>query len=391
MYGVAIVGAGPQALATASYLLEADPLLTGRIAVLDPDHWLQGWHQRFRRLSIGALRSACVHHPSPDPYALVNYAQSQGRLAELTGSIGCPSAALFADFCRSLIELHSLHRVRIQCRAVELRPDSTGVTVALKGGGTLRARRVVVASNPMRSLRPDIATTPGIRHSDELDLTQADVAGRRIVVVGGGLTAAQLAVAAVHRGASVRLLARRRLVQRDLDVEPMWLGRALPAFHRVRDPRLRADIARRARGGGSIPATTRTQLARCAADTGRLRLHEDSPVESIEPHSGHWLVATERGTHSADEVWLATGHRLHLDNEPMLSWVGRRCPTQTAAGLPVTGPDLRWPGTHIYLCGGLATLAVGPTARNLAGARMAAERICASITGQLPRPAQYPS
>jgi cation diffusion facilitator CzcD-associated flavoprotein CzcO len=373
---VAIVGAGPQALTVAGYLLTAEPRLAGRIAIVDPAGWLHRWARQFRRLAIDRLRSACVHHPDPDPYALLKFAQCRGRLGELHGSIGSPGTALFADFCRSLIERHDLDRALIRARATDLRPDGV---ITLDGRQRLRARYVVVATNPAR---PHIPGFAGL-HSDHLDLDDVELSGWRILVVGGGMTAAGLALTAARRGATVDLMSRRHLVQRDLDVEPMWLGRALPAFHRVGDPLLRARIVRQARGGGSIPPGVRAELA----DTDRLRLHEDCRIESIEPTDAGFAVLANCGVLPVDFVWLATGHRVHVRNEPVLRRFGR---LQAVDGLPVTDPDLSVPGTRVSVCGGLAALGVGPTARTLPGARMAAERICAAITGRLPRPAQYP-
>ncbi|MEA5419149.1 hypothetical protein VB712_07895 [Spirulina sp. CCNP1310] len=53
-----------------------------------------------------------------------------------------------------------------------------------------------------------------------------------------------------------------------------------------------------------------------------------------------------------------------------LPWVG---------GLPVVDERLRWEKLKVFVMGGWAALQVGPTARNLSGARMACERIIPTL------------
>lgn len=50
---------------------------------------------------------------------------------------------------------------------------------------------------------------PGLLTFDQVDLNGAEVAGRHVVVVGGGMTAATLAAGAVARGARVTMVCRR--------------------------------------------------------------------------------------------------------------------------------------------------------------------------------------
>jgi hypothetical protein len=48
--------------------------------------------------------------------------------------------------------------------------------------------------------------------------------------------------------------------------------------------------------------------------------------------------------------------------------------------LPTLENHLRWPGSQVFIMGGLAAMRVGPTARNLSGARMASQRIVPALT-----------
>jgi hypothetical protein len=65
---------------------------------------------------------------------------------------------------------------------------------------------------------------------------------------------------------------------------------------------------------------------------------------------------------------------------PLLQRVQSTHPTEIVRGLPVLDRHLCWPGLELFVMGGLAGLQVGPTARNLSGARMASDRIAAALT-----------
>ena len=74
-----VVGAGPQALTLMAYLSRYAPRLLEGAVVVDPAPWLSRWDAQFSALEIPMLRSACVHHPDPEPYALIDVARNGGR------------------------------------------------------------------------------------------------------------------------------------------------------------------------------------------------------------------------------------------------------------------------------------------------------------------------
>ncbi len=76
----------------------------------------------------------------------------------------------------------------------------------------------------------------------------------------------------------------------------------------------------------------------------------------------------------ADEVWFATAPTSSRSQTVPATRVSTtRTPIHD--GLPQLGRHLEWPGTPIHLVGGYATLALGPAARNLWGARWASQRL----------------
>ena len=60
-----------------------------------------------------------------------------------------------------------------------------------------------------------------VQHSGEIDLANTnDIAGQKIVVIGGGLTAAHLTRSALDKGALVEMILRRPLQIRNFDTDP---------------------------------------------------------------------------------------------------------------------------------------------------------------------------
>lgn len=366
---VAVVGAGPQAMALA-LALPVPPL------VIDPSGtWLTSWCQRFAAHRIDRLRSAAVHHPHPDPHVLRRHALDADRSSELHDPYDLPGSDLFEHVCRHLIDDADLASAVRRGTVTSLELVDGGALLHLEDGQHLAARRVVLAANPVRSVLPIeaiLAEDPRVRHGDDIDL-EVDLAGdagrRAIDVVGGGLTAVQLAIGAAAAGTRTRLIGRRPLVERQFDVEPGWLGPRELDRWRTRPPAERRRLIDRARGGGSVPA----------GDLARLR--SSTVVHLVDPDAAACALAGD-----ADELWFATGHQLDAAADPLLAELRAAHPVAIHGGLPELDRDLRWPGTPVHLMGGYAALVLGPAARNLWGARQAAQRIAASIHPTTSRP-----
>lgn len=108
-------------------------------------------------------------------------------------------------------------------------------------------------------------------------------------------------------------------------------------------------------------------------------------VTRIQPKSGRFRLWFVDGKSTiARRVIVAAG-----SGKPHLPAWANQIQTQHPAerirhseivkSLPVLDKHLPWPGCELFLTGGLAALQVGPVARNLAGARMAGDRIVPAI------------
>ena len=375
-----IVGSGPHALTMSRYLACAGASAT----VLADDGWCERWQARMERLDVGMLRSHHTQHPEPDHYALARFGGDP--VQAWAGPWSTPTTDVFERFCGHLVATHALDTALVRDRALRIVPMKRGLRVLTQAGREYRARRVVLATNAMRPVRPgwSAAAAGGaprgrIVHSDELDLRDLRLAGERILVVGGGLTAAGIAAGAVRRGARVVLVARRPLAIRVADAESNWHGPArLRPYFAEPDPERRLEMSSAARSGGTITPALAWEL-RDAVQAGSAELLEGHEVACAAWQDGAFGVVLDGEPRRCDRIWLATGHELSVAGEPLLHDVTAARPARIVGGRPVLDEACRWPGTELHLMGALAELQLGPLARNLAGARMAADRIVSCV------------
>lgn len=376
-----IIGAGPHGLTTALRAVESGLRPGTDIEILDPSGaWLTEWKCRFAAHRITSLRSPGVHHPGSDPGALHAFADGCDRRS--TAAYGQPHTDAFNAFCDHLVDQSGLTDAVTPARAQLLAADDGEVTILCSGHDVITADRAVLATNPGRRRIPPwvhdlLPMGPEqLAHAADVDLNGLDLAGETVTIVGGGLTAAQLALGAVDCGADhVQLVIRRRVRSSTFDVDPGWLGpRHLTGFADL-DPAVRADAILNARNGGSLPQSVASALRR-TRDRGRLALFEDARVVAGADSGGLPLIVLGDETHlRADRLWLATGTDCTVDACRLLDdvMVSHRCDVH--GGLPDLDDDLSWPGTALHITGRLAALQLGPASGNLWGARRAAERI----------------
>ena len=346
---------------------------------------MAAWHEQFARAEIDALRSPIVHHPAPDPYELSDYVDRHD-LPRSGLPYDPPTAEVFTSFCRDLVEAAGLERP-LAARAETVAREGRGLLV-VTDQAEIRADHLIVATNPHQRSIPDwvwplLGSQPGlIVYGNDVDLRSApDLQGERLVIIGGGLTAAHLACGAALRGASAHLVTRRALETRDFDTDPGWLGpRHLRAFGHDDDPASRLRTALAARGGGTIPPWMRARLD-ALIEHDQLVAHEGCGIRAagVDRDGSCVLALDDQTTLVADQIWLATGTEPDIGSSRCLSDLLADAPL--LAGLPITDENLRLGPHPVHVMGRLATLSLGPAAGNLWGARRAATRITRAITG----------
>lgn len=397
-----VIGAGPHALAVLSALADAGSW-PEHVTVVDPhDGWCSAWDRKLQRLDLDRLRSPQVHHPGVQPMAFRDMVEALPSTSEQLAmrreeAERAPTPAGMGRFIEELaarlgpvtwirgratmIETGTAASKRPRVRIMPLSHGANDLPAQqLECGATmvLDADAIVVAHNPSMPRIPDwaapLVAAGRAVHASEVDVRSAEVAGRDVLIVGGGLTAACLALQSLARGGRPTLLARRALRARPYDVDASWIG------PRRLEPYLRAPVEERralidtARDGGTIPPRTLADLRDAAADPARpLTILEDVDVETVLRD----LLA--RTSPTPPLLWLATGFEQDITRDPLLGPVAQALGIPVHGGLPEVDEHLRLDDAPLFVTGPYAALAVGPACRNLAGARPAAQRIVAGL------------
>jgi len=352
---------------------------------------MQRWRTAFSALDIAHLRSPTVHHPDDDPWAFVDYVRGDESGTFRDGQYVLPATTSFHRFCDEVTVLCDLEHV-VHPSSVEhinVGGRGAGAVLDLADGTQISARHVVVATNPRLPHVPTFAAAARhaapavVRLASEVDLQ--GTLPSSVLVVGGGLTGAQLALGAHARGVRVHYATRGRIRVQPFDVDAGWLGpRHLDAFHAEPDLAARRAMLTAARPFGTMPGFAAKELRRAA--TSGLALHEGAEVVGLllvdgagAGFSGASATLGDGARVQVDEVWLATGTTVDVLADPLCASLQAMAPIPIHGGLPAIDAGCRWPGTEVFLVGSCAALRVGPAAAIMFGHRQAAVRVCAEL------------
>ncbi len=402
---VVVVGGGPHALAVLAALAARPEPWPQSVVVVDPhERWTQAWDEKLSRLVLDRLRSPQVHHPGPRPMQLRDLVEARPETEQLTlrrpENERVPTPLGMRTLVDELVAgLGPVDWIVGRVARIELPAGTDGAgnldpgdvdppaIVRLSDGRPLHADAVVLAHNPSVPRIPDWAESlvdAGIaKHASTVDLRTEPLAGRHVAIVGGGLTGACLALETIRGGGRATLLTRGPLRPRPYDVDASWLGpRRLTEFQAAGFAERRAmiDVAR---DGGTMPPRVLEELRVAAADPGSgLVVRETVPVET-EVRALLAGIDDEACAASAapavDAVWLATGFANDVATDPLVAPLVAAGDIPVYDGLPEVTPELRLPGTPVFVVGPYAALGVGPASRNLSGARPAAAAVARGI------------
>jgi len=387
-----IVGGGIHGTHLSLVLRDAG-VAEGAVRVLDPwDEPLARWTELTGRTGMTFLRSPGVHHVGLDPYDLFRFAGRRRARddAHFRGRYRRPSLQVFQDHARALSLEHGLDRLRVCGWATGMARIRRGLRVETDRG-SLEARRVVLApgSAPPDPL-PSWLGAMGkegvpVGHLFQPTLTMEPlrravaVVDRPVLVLGGGLTAVQLALRLAGEAIPVILVTRSPVDVHPFDSAPGWLGpKYLQAFYRESSPEARRAMIRTARNRGSVPEGVAGTL-RVARERGEVRVEMGQVLQGHARPTGGAAVTLEQEAGRIElqvsGILLATGWGSGPPLRPWLTETAREMGLPLGpCGFPVPEPSLHW-GAGIHLSGALAELEVGPAARNIVGARMAGDRL----------------
>ncbi|PVH15611.1 uncharacterized protein CXQ87_003457 [Candidozyma duobushaemuli] len=211
-----------------------------------------------------------------------------------------------------------------------------------------------------------------------------------LVIIGGGLTSAQLAHVACLKGIHVTLVLRGPVKIKHFDFHLDWVTKyrnvKKSAFYMLDTDEERAQLILDARGGGSINPEYHMKINKHQA-AKRLSLMKYTTMENgqFDENSQMWnmdLVTREEGMEpkvtnvDADYVICATGISPDLHGLGFLDEIINDYPIDIVGGFPCLTDNLQWcEELPLYMVGKNASLRIGPTSANLDGARTGAERV----------------
>lgn len=211
-----------------------------------------------------------------------------------------------------------------------------------------------------------------------------------LVIIGGGLTSAQLAHVACLKGIHVTLVLRGPVKIKHFDFHLDWVTKYRNvkklAFYMLDTDEERAQLILDARGGGSINPEYHMKINKHQA-AKRLLLMKYTTMENgqFDENSQMWnmdLVTREEGMEpkvtnvDADYVICATGILPDLHGLGFLDEIINDYPIDIVGGFPCLTDNLQWcEELPLYMVGKNASLRIGPTSANLDGARTGAERV----------------
>lgn len=376
-----IIGGGIHGTHLSLYLTRRKGVALERIRVLDPHAQpLALWYHHAANVGMEFLRSPGAHHLHFDPFSLATFARTrEGQpLARSTEPYGRPSLELFRAHSARLIERYHLDSLRIEGRAQGLRRLAAGWRVETAQGG-IEARRIVLAvGNTERPHWPEWALKmraagASINHIFDADFDRSTLPSwERMVVVGGGITAVQTALAlAMTQPETVTLVMRHTPRIHYFDSDTGWIGPDYLKPFRQQDYSQRRAVIASARHRGSMPPDVARDL-QAAHDSSLFRIITD---ETGDAEHSVLSILNAKSARQHVSVMLATGFE---SSRPGGEWLDRAIADHDLPlapdGYSLVDAALCW-SEGLYVMGPLAELEVGPVARNIIGARLAAERI----------------
>jgi thioredoxin reductase len=285
---------------------------------------------------------------------------------------------------------------------ISVETNTNRFDLRLDNGEMLAAHRVVVASGirAFDYIPPELRDLPKelITHSAAYG-DAAHLAGRNVVVIGAGSSAADIAALLRASGAKPSILTRRTTVRFQTPLGERSLYEAIKApmtglgpgwksvlcvkapllFHAMPET-FRVDIVRRYLGPapawfvrddveGHVPYITQATITKAAATDKGVRLsirHADGSARDVV----------------ADHVIAATGYRVDVDR---LAFLGNkiRSSLRRADSSPALSRDFESSIPHLYFVGTASANSFGPMMRFAYGADYTARRLSRHLVSEL--------
>mmetsp|Transcript_51090 Transcript_51090/g.74731 ORF Transcript_51090/g.74731 Transcript_51090/m.74731 type:complete len:497 (-) Transcript_51090:38-1528(-) len=431
-----IVGGGIHGVHIATRLLAASKNIVpahqhvhSHLCIIDEnENLLQKWKSRTANTGMEYLRSPAIHHLDVDERSLRRQFAA-GRKAFFAKDYERPRLDVFNQHCDSVIQKYNLNEMHQQGRVTSIEPKDDHVRVQVSNGSSVyhyNADNVVLAlgndkpsyaewvheedvkQGLVRHLldddaHPEHSITTLLSHSHTTPQYHS------IAVVGGGITAAHKALELVKakkktalagKTVTIHLISRHALKEQQFDTHQDWMmdraaskrsekagGYGTPKrqrmFAKLSSYEERRRIITKERVSGTVtPAVSRgANGLRYAVEQGYIQWHQAEITETERCGNCMKLSLSSGKTIQVNEILLATGFGKKLPGGKLINDLVEKVGLKVSnfCGYPILSENLSWSHPRIFVAGALAELELGPSARNIAGARLAAERIVGQI------------
>jgi lysine/ornithine N-monooxygenase len=389
LYDWIVIGGGIHGCTVASFLIKKGKVSVDKLCIIDPNSEpMYRWKSNTERIGMEYLRSPAVHQIDVDPYSLQKYVRKNKRSQnELYGKYKRPALRLFNEHCDSVLKEVDLKKSWYQGFVNNIEKDQGIWKVMTENGEIFHAQNIVITISINDQLnipnwaKPIKSNLPNqMYHIFDSDLPNLQTVEPSIAIIGGGITAAHLCIKLSNMfPGKVTLIKRHTFRVHDFDSDPGWLGpKHLASFHKNRNYEERRSIIQKARNKGSLPGELFLKLKRLQ-NNNQISIVNGEVESAYLSNENDITLKIEEKELTVRTVLLATGF---LPSLPGKSWIDKLIKDQdlncAKCGYPIINKALQW-CPHLYVSGPLAELEIGPIARNISGARQAAERIVNSL------------
>jgi cation diffusion facilitator CzcD-associated flavoprotein CzcO len=396
MLEIAIIGAGPYGLSVAAYLRGLG--VTFRIFGRPMDSWLAHMPKGMLLKSDGFASN--IYDPE-DGFTLKHFCAEQGIDYSDTGlpvsrETFTQYGLAFRD--RMVPELE-------EKLVVSVERSSDGFVLGLEDGEMVKTRRVVLAvgithfahiPSNLAHLPPELLSHSYQHHDLEL------FRGRRVVVIGGGSSATDLAGLLGEIGADVQLVAR--VAELKFHGKPQ-IGKPRSFWQRVRNPQSGLGPGWRSRFFANAPMAFHYWPESLRLKTVRKHLGpsggwfaKDKVIGKLPVLLGRTVVRAEAQGSTvrlglraadggecevvADHIIAATGYKVDVER---LKFLGTeiRAQVKTVDGTPVLSTTFESSVPGLYFVGVASANSFGPVMRFAFGAGFAARRLAGTMAKSL--------
>lgn len=380
----AIIGGGIHGTYLANALIRHRITNRSDLRILDPnDEPLAEWKRVTSNVGMKYLRSPKVHNLDVDPLSLKHYFRcNECKSDEFMFPNDRPSIRLFNEHADSVIQKSGLHEICQKSFAIDIDFENDHAVIKTDDD-TIRAKHVILAIGRSGSLNwPNWAKSAkedgaGICHVLDGSFCRDKIPENgKIVVVGGGMSAAQTAISLADRNRHVTLLSPHTLRQNYYDSDPGWMGpKYLNRFRKIPCFQKRRRVIDRARNSGSITQDVKRRLLQYQ-NKNSCSVCIDTVENCTVLTDDLMLLNLKSGeTIAANHIVFATGYLNQRPGGQLLDrLISRYQLNCSECGFPITNSTLKW-HDRLFVSGALAELEVGPASGNIIGARMAAEKI----------------